>query len=100
MKYLLLTICGTLALATIASGQTYEAKGKQTPVRPTGVRPPPPLSEGKQVEGAIPRGIRGGNPLQMLNPLAPARYGTSAQGVILEPYSWKWNGIKLYEIVW
>lgn len=100
MKYLLLTICITLALSTIAAGQTYEAKGRQTPVRPTGVQKPAPLSQTREVQGAVPRGVRGGNPLQLLNPLAPARYGTSAQSVILEPYTLKWNGIKLFEIVW
>ena len=95
----LLTICITLAMAAMAAAQTYEVRGKQQPVRPTGVRPPP-ISEAKEVQGAIPRGVRGGNPLQMLNPLASARYGTAAQSVILEPYTWKWNGIKLFEIVW
>ena len=99
MKYLL-TLCVTLALASIAAGQTYQTKGKQTPVRPTGVEKPAPMTQTREYQGAIPRGIRGGDPVQMLNPLAPARYGTSAQGVILEPYTLKWNGIKLFEIVW
>jgi hypothetical protein len=46
----------------------------------------------------IPRAIRGGNPLQMLNPLAPARYGTAQQSVALKPDgSGKWDGIKLFE---
>lgn len=99
MKHLL-AICMTLAMATIATAQTYEATGKQKPVRPTGVRPPPSLSETRDVQGAVPRGVRGGNPLQMLNPLAPAKYGIAAQSVIFEPYTWKWKGIKLFEIVW
>jgi hypothetical protein len=89
-----------VAMATIAAGQTYSTKGKQTPVRPTGVEKPAPLSETREYQGAIPRGVRGGNPLQLLNPLAPAKYGTSGQSVMLDPYTWKWNGIKLFEIVW
>jgi hypothetical protein len=37
------------------------------------------------VSGVIPRAIRGGNPLQMLNPLAPAKYGTSAENISVDP---------------
>ena len=89
-----------LTIASIASAQTYQSPiAKQQPVRPTGVKPAP-VTQTRDYEGAIPRGMRGGNVLQMLNPLAPARYGTSAQGVIFEPYTWKWKGIKLFEIVW
>jgi len=33
----------------------------------------------------IPRAIRGGNPLQMLNPFAPAKYGTAEENVSLDP---------------
>jgi len=88
-----------LAGSTLAYGQTYHSPiGKQQPVR--AIATPPPVTERVNTDGAVPRGIRGGNPLQMLNPLAPARYGTSAQGVILEPYTGKWNGIKLFEIFW
>jgi hypothetical protein len=47
----------------------------------------------------IPRAIRGGNPLQMLNPLAPAKYGTAEENVSLDPdVPGKWNGIKLFSI--
>jgi hypothetical protein len=43
-----------------------------------------PLSE-QAVSGVIPRAIRGGNPLQMLNPLAPAKYGTANESVSIDP---------------
>ena len=86
-----------LGLVTVGSGQTYRSPiGRQQPVRPLAT--PPPVTERGDVEGAVPRGIRGGNPLQMLNPNAPAKYGTAAQSVILEPYTGKWKGIKLFEI--
>jgi len=52
-----------------------------------------------QVTGAIPRAIRSGNPLQMLNPSAPAKYGTAEENVVLEPdVPGKWDGIKLLSI--
>ena len=95
--YLVMLLLGVMASA--GYGQSYRTGiGRQQPVRP--VATPPPVVEQRNVEGAVPRGVRGGNPLQMLNPTAPARYGTAAQSVILEPYTGKWNGIKLFEIFW
>ena len=47
----------------------------------------------------IPRAIRGGNPLQMLNPFAPAKYGTAEENVSLDPeVPGKGNGINLFSI--
>jgi hypothetical protein len=86
-----------LALAGVAAGQSYEKPiGTQKPVRP--IATPPPISERQDIQGAIPRAIRGGNPLQMLNPKAPAKYGTAGQNVVIDPYTGKWKGIKLFEI--
>lgn len=51
------------------------------------------------VSGVIPRAIRGGNPLQMLNPLAPAKYGTAGESVSLDPdVPGKVNGINFVSI--
>ena len=86
------------ALATTASAQTFTAPiGPQKPVRamPT----PPPISLRPEVQGVIPRAVRGGNPFQMLNPRAPARYGTSEQSVAYNPFTGKYDQIKLFEIV-
>ena len=53
----------------------------------------------QNISGVIPRAIRGGNPLQMLNPLAPAKYGTAEENVSLDPdVLGKWNGINLFTI--
>ena len=44
-----------------------------------------PLIELKpEVTGVIPRIIRGGDPLQMLNPFAPAKYGTAQEDTVLD----------------
>jgi hypothetical protein len=52
-----------------------------------------------EVTGVIPRAIRGGNPLQMLNPFAPAKYGTAEENVVLDPDApGKSDGIKLLNI--
>ncbi len=59
---------------------------------------PATLSE-QNISGVIPRAIRGGNPLQMLNPFAPAKYGTAEENVSLDPeVPGKANGINLFTI--
>ncbi len=59
---------------------------------------PATLSE-RNVSGVIPRAIRGGDPLQMLNPGAPARYGAAEENVSLDPdVPGKGNGIKFFSI--
>ena len=52
------------------------------PARPT--RPPAFFSQ-RAVSGVIPRAVRGGNPLQMLNPFAPAKYGTARESISVNP---------------
>jgi hypothetical protein len=59
-------------------------------------QPPPPGELRSEVNGVIPRAIRGGSPLQMLNPFAPAIYGTGEGNVALDPdVPGKGTGIKL-----
>jgi hypothetical protein len=56
-------------------------------------RPPATLST-RGVSGVIPRAIRGGKPLQMFNPFAPAKYGTANESVSIDPDApGKVNGI-------
>jgi hypothetical protein len=74
--------------------QTYTAPARPKKAPPP---PPPPPMTARQAGGVIPRAIRSGNPLQMVSPLAPARYGTARQSVLLKPDgSGKWNGIRLF----
>jgi hypothetical protein len=98
MKTLMIAILATLAAS--ASGQTFRAPiGPQKPVRamPT----PPPISERTAVQGVVPRAFNDGrNPFQMLNPWAPARYGTWVDSTSFDPnIPGKWKGIKLFEIL-
>ena len=57
----------------------------------------PPLRR-ENTEGVLARAARGGNPLQMLNPKAPAVYGRAEDNVFLDPETGKWKGIKLLTI--
>jgi hypothetical protein len=89
-----LTISILIALAATAGAQTFRA-----PVKKKGVKPaPPPVVRKENTDGVLPRASRGGNPFQMLNPKAPAKYGTAEQSVVLDADTGKWRGIKLFTI--
>ena len=102
----LFAIAVTTLISSAAFAQTYNAPVISRKV-PGPSKPAPPLPA-IAPGGVIPRAVRGGNPLQMLNPAAPARYGTAQQSVMLRPElptgrngkpedPAKWNGIKLFE---
>src|SRR6266581_4613134 len=90
-----------ILLAATTIGATAAPPPLTAPIQaraPKKPAPPPPIYR-KNVQGVIPRAVRGGNPLQMLNPRAPARYGTAEQSVVIDPETGKWKGIKLFEII-
>ncbi len=94
-KLFVVTIFFSVA-ASAAFAQSFSAPMQKK--KAVKVKPPPPITA-RDISGVIPRAIRGGNPVQMLNPRAPAKYGTAAQSVLLKPDgSGKWNGIKLFTI--
>jgi hypothetical protein len=96
MKTLLIVILA--GLAATASAQELRAPiGPQKPVRamPT----PPPITARPPVQGVVPRAFRGGNPLEMFNPWAPPQYGTGEQSVAYNPFTGRYDQIKLFEIV-
>ena len=103
------TLIAGLAIGLLTLGQPAQAAGKPTTARshtasfesryharqthrPTAISQP-------AVSGVIPRATRGGNPLQMVNPFAPAKYGTAEESVSLNPdIPGKWDGIKFFSI--
>ena len=96
MKTLLIAFLA--GLVTTASAQIEAPIGPQKPVRamPT----PPPVAVRPEIRGVAPRAFGPGrNPLQMLNPWAPARYGTGEQSVAYNPFTGRYDQIKLFEIV-
>jgi hypothetical protein len=61
-------------------------------------RPAAPTSQRTVVDGVVVRAFRGGNPLQMFNPRAPRKYGTSLEAVSYDQDDPnKWRGIKFFE---
>ena len=74
MKTFLL-LASVLIIGGSVRAQDFSAQQHQRKhvIVPEKVRPPAPY------EGAIPRVIHSGNPLQMINPFAPKEYGSGAQ---------------------
>jgi len=94
--YLIVTLLIAAAVTPIfAAGQTFTAPATQPKAQP---RPGAPISKRTEVGGVIPRGIRGGNFLQMFNPRAPRKYGTSQEAITYDQDDpAKWRGIKFFE---
>jgi len=105
MKKTTLTILMIAALAACdqASAVTSQhARSHNTTLvqRRHSVQSHRPAAEARpQVTGVIPRAIRSGNPLQMLNPFAPAKYGTAEEDTVLGPdVPGRGDGIKLFSV--
>jgi hypothetical protein len=103
------TLIACLATGLLTLGQPARAAGNSAPA-PSHIASfesrhhtrqthrPAALSQ-QVVSGVIPRAIRGGHPLQMLNPFAPAKYGTAEESVSLDPdVPGKGNGINFFTI--
>ena len=50
------------------------------------------------LDGVIPRALRADYPLHLLNPLAPAKYGSGAENLSIDPVSHRVNGIVFLSI--
>ena len=97
-------------LITAAAAGTAEAQSRQTTfTAPTGDARTTERTERRgefravrPTEGAIPRAARGGNPAQMINPMAPRRYyGSVEDTVTYDPNNpSRITGIILFGIRW
>jgi hypothetical protein len=88
-----LGVAGLASAKPLSPRFTFEHRHPARETRRAAVPSPP------GVTGVIPRAIRGGNPLQMLNPAAPARYGTAAESASVDPeVPGRVDGIILYSI--
>lgn len=90
-----------VAIASVAVAQSPQVQKKtftaKVQKKPRPAPTPPPLRK-ENTEGVLVRAARGGNPLQMLNPKAPAVYGKAEDTVEVDPDTGKWKGIKLFTI--
>lgn len=104
MKTCLLVVCLVAATASSLFAETYQAPITRHQKQQS-ERKAPPVTP-REVDGVIPRAVRGGNLLQMFNPKAPAKYGTSQEAISYDPLpnhintrhdeTGKWRGIKLF----
>ena len=96
MKTRLLVLCLIALAASSALAETYRAPITRPRQKKQPERRAPALTA-RDVDGVIPRGIRGGNFFQMFNPKAPAKYGTSQDAICFDPNDpGKWKGIKFF----
>ena len=96
MKTCLLVLCLLAIAASSVLAETYRAPVIRQRQKQTTERKAPPLAPAP-VDGVIPRGARGGNFLQMFNPKAPAKYGTSQDSILYDQNDpSKLRGIKLF----
>ena len=107
MKTCLIVLCLAATAASSVLAETYEATVPPTRKQPK-ERKAPPLAPAP-VDGVIPRAVRAGNPIQMLNPKAPPKYGTSQEAIVYDPAPYnqvpsqngqndggRWRGIKFF----
>jgi hypothetical protein len=96
--YLIAALLIAAAVTPVVAAETFIAPA--TTKKQQRQRQAPPISK-RDVDGVIPRAFRGGNPLQMLNPRAPRKYGTSMEAVSFDVtdiyHPEKWRGIKFFE---
>ena len=108
MKTCLLVLCLIATAASSVVAETYRAPVTRPRQKQTPERKAPPITR-SEVDGVIPRAVRGGNFLQMFNPKAPAKYGTSQEAIVFNPAPMnvapgqngqtdpgKWKGIKFF----
>jgi hypothetical protein len=93
MKTKTVIVCLISGFLTAAQPAWAAPKSFESRQHARQTRQPATLST-REVSGVIPRAIRGGNPLQMLNLSAPAKYGTANESVSIDPdVPGKVNGI-------
>lgn len=96
-------LVGSLLLAAaIGSAEAQEFRARAGDERPQPRQRAAAPSRVRPAAGGIPRGIRGGNPLQMLNPRAPQRYRGSIEDTVTydQDNPSKITGIILFGIRW
>ena len=93
-----LLVCLLIAAAFPAGAETYTVRAPRDKSKPRQT-PNAPVSQKVEVTGVFPRAVRGGNLLQMFNPKAPGKYGTSQEAITYDQNDpAKWKGIKFFEL--
>lgn len=91
-RHLLIAFCLALFAAPLAQAETFEVPLPRVD-DPAEVTPRPTLPG---LDGSIPEAIRSGQPLQLINPLAPAEFGSGAENVSRAPDDGRPQGFILF----
>jgi hypothetical protein len=89
----------TPAFAPVPSVQT--TLPSQPPPITVEIQPTPPnqvISGNLVYEGILVQTVKTDNPLQLINPLAPARYGNGQDNLDLDPITGGVTGLKLFSV--
>jgi hypothetical protein len=76
----ILAVLGLLAYSTAAFAEDVVFVKPLIDPKDKKIQKPeePKIDEGSRTGGVVPRAIRSGNPLELINPFAPARYGNGS----------------------
>ncbi len=100
-------VCTAVALAQASSPSslasppgTNQTSGAviERPIPRDAITPPVPIETRAVWGGALPAVARSPQPLQMINPLAPARYGDGTQYLATNPMTGTAEGVTLLSI--
>jgi hypothetical protein len=96
-KYLILSALAILTAVSTAAAQSDSFETSVDRSLPQKPQPAPPITI-PGTGGVFQVAIRQGNPLQMLNPMAPSKYGTADEHATHDPKDpGKPKGIKFFE---
>ncbi|HWH72477.1 MAG TPA: hypothetical protein VNT26_24155 [Candidatus Sulfotelmatobacter sp.] len=84
------------------NGASFQAqaaqRAKETPPGLPALKPNEFLSGKLLYSGIVVEAVQTGRPLQLINPLAPARYGPAEDNVVRDPVSRRVSGLRLFAI--
>lgn len=106
---ILLAVCAAYAAPAQVTNRPAPAKEEslQRSIAEMARKNPPTIREEKANEirgsratysGIVVSAIRTDNRLQLVNPAAPARYGSSEDNTVLDPITRKPSGLKIFSI--
>src|SRR3974377_1587022 len=81
---------------TLQASGTQPAKKRESLAPAT--RPNEIIKENVSYSGIAGQVTKPGNPLQLLNPAAPARYGSAEDNTLRDPITGKASGLKIFSI--
>jgi hypothetical protein len=80
------------------SATQIELLARETPLQVAGPAPNEIVHGRTEVDGILVQAVKTDNPLQLINPAAPERYGSAEENILRNPASGRVSGLKFLEI--